>query len=308
MSQAELKQEQPGRVAQAKVNVIGFQKDKNRLTSEAGSRGEDTATLRFSDIHLPTGVRLRYAEQGDPQGHTVVMLHGYSDSWFSFSRVLPSMDEAFHVFVLDQRGHGDSGRPPGEYAVSDFAADVTAFMEAMEISNATLVGHSMGSFIARSAALAAPQAVARLVLVGSATTVRNEVVSEVMRAVEALNDPVPVEFVREFQESTVYQSLPDEFMERVVAESLKLPARVWRAVLRGLLEADDLSSIVRTPQPALVVWGDRDAIFSEAEQQSLISLLPNAVLKVYAETGHAPHWEQPYDFVKDLKDFISTGA
>ncbi|MGH8064004.1 MAG: alpha/beta fold hydrolase [Candidatus Entotheonellia bacterium] len=85
--------------------------------------------LRFTDAHLTTGVRLHYAEQGDPADHPVILLHGYTDAWVSFSRVLPLMAPSYHVYALDQRGHGDSDRPASGYTMRDLAADVLAFME-----------------------------------------------------------------------------------------------------------------------------------------------------------------------------------
>ena len=51
--------------------------------------GDDTAQLRFATTGLTTGLQVHYAEQGDPTGEAIIFLHGYSDSWFSFSRVLP---------------------------------------------------------------------------------------------------------------------------------------------------------------------------------------------------------------------------
>ena len=61
-------------------------------TSE--SRDEHAQTWKFADVNLKTGVRLRYAEQGDPNGQPVILLHGYTDSWFSFSRVLPLLNRS----------------------------------------------------------------------------------------------------------------------------------------------------------------------------------------------------------------------
>jgi pimeloyl-ACP methyl ester carboxylesterase len=55
---------------------------------------------------LATGVRLHYAQRGDPTGEAIVFLHGYSDSWFSFSRVLPLLSPEYHAFALTQRGQG----------------------------------------------------------------------------------------------------------------------------------------------------------------------------------------------------------
>ena len=47
--------------------------------------------VQFHEVRLPSGVRLRYVDQGPATGPAVLMLHGYTDSWFSFSRVLPLM-------------------------------------------------------------------------------------------------------------------------------------------------------------------------------------------------------------------------
>lgn len=264
----------------------------------------NSSSLRFADVQLATGVRLHYAEQGDPGAHPVILLHGITDSWFSFSQVLPKLAANYHVYAPDQRGHGDSDRPEDKgYAWPDFAADVIAFMDAMGIERATLVGHSMGSMVAQQVAITAPERVARLVLVASATTVRNEGVLEFQQAVEMLDDPVPEEFAREFQVSTIYQPLPEDFLNRVVAESLKLPARVWRAAMAGMLAADPLTSgDIR--HPTLILWGDQDTILPRSEQDLLVSKLANASLKVYPETGHALHWERPEQFVRDLEDFI----
>jgi pimeloyl-ACP methyl ester carboxylesterase len=89
---------------------------------------------------LSTGVRLHYAQRGDRGGEAIVFLHGYSDSWFSFSRVLPLLSAEYQAFALTERGHGDSDKPECCYTVDDFAADVDAFMAALNIKEATLVG------------------------------------------------------------------------------------------------------------------------------------------------------------------------
>jgi non-heme chloroperoxidase len=77
-----------------------------------------------------------------------------------------------------------------------------------------------------------------MVLIGSATAVRNEVTLELREAMASLPDTVLADFAREFQASTVHRSVPEEFMIRVVGESRKVSARVWRAALAGLLETE----------------------------------------------------------------------
>jgi pimeloyl-ACP methyl ester carboxylesterase len=259
---------------------------------------------RFADAHLKTGVRLQYAEQGDPSGQPVIMIHGYSDSWFSFSRVLPLLDAKYHAFALTMRGHGDSDSPAEGYKFSDFAADVLAFIEEKQLERVTIVGHSMGSFIAQRVALGAPERVARLILVGSATGFRKEAIDEFQQAVNALSDPVPQEFAREFQYSTTYQPVPIDFMAQAICESLKLSARVWRATMAGML-AEQSAPLDQIMTPALILWGDHDFIFTtRADQDKLAAAIKNATLKVYTETGHAVHWERPEQFARDLEDFI----
>jgi pimeloyl-ACP methyl ester carboxylesterase len=62
----------------------------------------------MKSVELPNGVRLPYVEQGDPSGVPVLLLHGITDSWYSFEPVLPHLPESIHAFALTQRGHGDA--------------------------------------------------------------------------------------------------------------------------------------------------------------------------------------------------------
>lgn len=262
-------------------------------------------SLNYDSIKLITGIRLSYGEQGDPDGKPVIMLHGYTDSSFSYSRVLPLIDAKYRVFVLDNRGHGDSDKPASSYKFSDFAADVVAFMDAKGLKSATIVGHSMGSFVAQHVAINAPDRVEKLILIGTATTVRNNGVLELQNAVNGLKDYVPDDFARKFQLSTVHQKLPDEFINRVVAESLKVPAHVWRDVMNGMLAGDAKSQLGKIKAPTLIVWGNREKVFNRAEQVALIAAIPNSVLNVYSDAGHSPHWEKPEQFAGDFEAFLN---
>src|SRR3712207_4230183 len=103
-------------------------------------------------VVLPNGVTLPYAVQGDPSGTPVVLLHGWPDSWRSFEGVMAHLPASVHAFALTQRGFGDADRPAAGYDPSDFAADVAAFMDAVGLASAVIVGHSMGSFVAQRVA------------------------------------------------------------------------------------------------------------------------------------------------------------
>ena len=259
--------------------------------------------VHLREVTLPSGVRLQYAETGHPDGEPIIMLHGYTDSWFSYSRVLPLLAPKYRAISLTQRGHGDSDRP-GSYTGGDFAADVDAFMQALGIERATVVGHSMGSFIAQTVAIQYPHRVKKLVLVGSGTLAGNEVIVGLRDYVQTLSDPVPYAFAYDFQASTVFQPVPQEFLETAVGESLKLPAQVWKDVLDGLIATENAARLGEIAAPTLVIWGEHDGIFPRAEQDALAAAIPNATLSVYPATGHAPHWEQPRDFARELEKFV----
>jgi pimeloyl-ACP methyl ester carboxylesterase len=268
----------------------------------------DTASpqFRFATTRLTTEVTLHYAEQGDQAGEAIIFLHGYSDSWFSFSRVLPLLSPSYHAFALTQRGHGDSDKPECCYTPDDFAADVDAFMGAVGLEEATVVGASTGALFAERVALSYPRRVGRLVLVGPQTPA-NEAISGFREEVQALEDPVPPEFVREFQESTIYQPVPQEFLDTVVSESLKLPARVWRNYMEQAVLSIDQDYVLPLREidvPTLILWGEQDPLFPREEQERLAAAIPGATLKVYPETGHAVHWDRPEWVVRDLEAFV----
>ena len=266
----------------------------------------DLPQLRFATTRLATGPQVHYAEHGDPGREAIIFLHGWPDSWFSFSRVLSLLPPSYHAFALDQRGFGGSQRPACCYRIGDLAADVVAFMDAAGIERASVVGHSLGSFIARRVAETHPERVTRLVLIGSAATPVNPVTLEVQASVQGLEDPVPAAFAWEFQASTAHLPLPEAFFEQIVAESRKLPARLWRTVFDGLLAFDDAADLGRIAAPTLLIWGEHDALFPRQEQERLVAAIPNARLVVYPETGHCPNWECPQQVATDLDAFMQA--
>lgn len=264
--------------------------------------GERLATR---SVALSTGVSLEYVEVGSPAGVPLLLLHGFTDSWRSYARVLPHLPASVRAFALSQRGHGDSDRPAAGYRPSDFAADLAGFLDVLGIERAVIVGHSMGSSIARRFALDYPERTLGLVLVGSfARLAGNPAVMELSKAVAKLRDPIDLAFVVEFQRSTLAQPVPPEFFDMVVRESLKVPARVWKAALAGLLSSDHPAELGGIRAPTLIVWGDRDAFCPRSDQNNLASAIAGSRLVVYHGAGHDPQWEQPERFATNLAAFV----
>lgn len=260
-----------------------------------------TPFISFADVTLSNGVRLHYAEQGPHHGPAVILLHGYSDSWFSFSRVMPLLPADRRIIAPDLRGHGGSDRPRSGYRMTDMADDVIRLMDALNVPSAVIVGHSMGSFVAQAVVERAPARVSQLVLVGSAPHADNQVVQGVRKAVEGLRDPIDEGFVREFQYGTVSAPVPSTFMEQAIANSRLMPAAVWREVLDGIIE---YRASVRLPIKTLVLGGVHDEVFSVNEQIRLAAEYPNVKLRLIDDVGHSLHWEHPQRFVQELVAFM----
>jgi non-heme chloroperoxidase len=287
--------------AQTTTTTLATSTEGNSMTSV-----KSTLEQTFGKVQLTTGVTLNYLEQGNPQGEIVILLHGTSDSWNSFAPVLPFLSSAYHVFALDQRGHGDSSKVACCYTMDDFAADVVAFMDAKGIDRATVVGHSMGSMIAQLVAIHYPERVDRLVLAGSMVVVSNPGLMEFNAFVQTLSDPIDPAFVRDFQTSTVSESIPSEFLEKAVSESLKVPAHVWRQMMASFVEQDTSKQLHKITMPTLVVWGGKDTYWPRSDQEMLVQVIPQATLHVYEEAGHALHWEQPERFAADFEKFMQA--
>jgi non-heme chloroperoxidase len=255
---------------------------------------------------LPNGIRLPYVEQGDPAGTPVILLHGVTDSWRSFELVLPHLPASIHAFAVTQRGHGDADRPDSGYRTRDFASDIAAFVDAMGIEQAVIVGHSMGSTNALRFAIDYPERTQRLVLVDAFATYRgNEGLIDFWQSVIApLTDPIDPQVARDFQQSTIVQPAPEWFFEAVVEESLKVPARVWRAAFEGMLEDDFVEDFGRISAPTLIIWGAHDNFCPRRDQDVLLAAIRGSRLVVYEEAGHAAHWDEPEHFAADLAEFV----
>jgi pimeloyl-ACP methyl ester carboxylesterase len=263
--------------------------------------------MPVKSVDLPGRVRLPYVEHGDPAGLPMILLHGVTDSWRSFEGVLPHLPPSIRAFALTQRGHGDAERPATGYRTRDFAEDVVAFADALGLGPAVVVGHSMGSTNAQRLAIDHPRRVRGLVLAASFASYRNNPVAvEVCESMSRLTDPIDPAFVREFQESTLAQPVPPALLETAVRESLKVPARVWRAAFEGFLEDDVMGQSGRIAAPALILWGARDALCRRVDEDALLAAIPGSRLTVYETAGHALHWEEPARFAADLAAFAAS--
>jgi pimeloyl-ACP methyl ester carboxylesterase len=257
-------------------------------------------------VELPNQVKLPYVEQGDSSGLPLILLHGYADSWHSFERVLPYLPNSIRALALTQRGHGDASRPPAGYRTYDFTTDVLAFIDVLHLDAAVIAGGSSGGFVACRFAIDYPERTLGLVLIGSPLRLRDKptVLQMWNGTISKLTDPIDPGFMREFVESTFTQPVPESFLETLVQESLKVPARVWKATLEGLLEDDFSEELDKIKAPTLIVWGDHDTIVPRSDQETFVARIADSQLVVYPGAGHALYCEEPDLFASDLTAFV----
>ena len=256
---------------------------------------------RATTAALPGGPRLPYVEQGDGSGVPVVLLHAVADSWRSFERLLPHLPSSIRAIAVTQRGHGDAGRPTTGYRVEDFASDLLAFLDLLELDAAVLVASSSAGLTVQRFAVDHPERTLGLVFIGAPRSLRDKPsAAELVAAVSELGDPVDRSFVSEFLDATVARPLPPDFRATLIAESLKVPARVWKATVGGLVEAVPAVESGAITGPTIIVWGDRDRFLPRSDQEALAAAIAGAQLVVYEGAGHAVHWEEPERVAADV--------
>src|SRR5215510_7223348 len=126
---------------------------------------EDRRTVQEHDVTLSNGLQLHYYEWPGPKPD-LVLLHpssGYGRMW---EWTVDALGPRFHVYALDQRGHGDSGRPDGDYSAEEYADDLHLFFRQVGIDRAIVAGQSLGGRVGQVFAAVYPDEIQGLGLVG----------------------------------------------------------------------------------------------------------------------------------------------
>lgn len=139
--------------------------------ADAPADAAGAASLPPTTVILPDGARLAYRETGAPGGIAVVLLHEPSEAWRSYQPILERLPATMHAFAVTPRGHEGAGAPAGGRSVEQLAADALAFMDAVGLDHAVLVGHSFGAAVALRAAALGGVRIDGVVALGTLVTV-----------------------------------------------------------------------------------------------------------------------------------------
>lgn len=255
-----------------------------------------------AEVDLASGVRLSYLTWGPAEGRPVVLLHGMTndaETWRELAEDIEARAPDTRVIAVDLRGHGRSTRfdRAQEITIEAMADDVVGFLDVLDLDDATLVGHSMGSMVAQDVAALVPQRLSSLVLISAsdhgaeasllAGWLLDDVIEGTWRpALEAQGrtwpdpavaatpldaDPDAVSWMQTFW--NVYPVAPQRPTVEVATTAASLPIATWLGAATSVVGFDRRDAGGNLTVPTLVLWGTQDAFFARAGQEALIERL-----------------------------------
>lgn len=247
------------------------------------------------------GQNIRYFEAG--QGPAVILLHGLGAVKEVWLGNFDALAAKYHVYAIDQIGFGRSDKPLLEYRIATWVDFLEAFMQSQNIAKATLVGNSLGGWIALDFTVHHPEMVDKLVLVDAAGLTWGQPGGPVVEL-----NPASVGETRSLLEGIFYDKkmVTDQFVVQVFTNHMRnndgyTIQRTLAGFAQPQFEDDKLKSI---HAPTLVVWGREDKLIPVARAERFRDGIPGAKLVVFEQCGHVPQLEKPAEFNQALLDFL----
>ena len=235
------------------------------------------------------GYPVRYEVAGE--GEPVVLVHGLSGSTRWWSRNVGALSERYRVHLVNLPGFGAARRSGPRFVLAEAPSWLLAWMEAVGLERAHLVGHSMGGYLCLRLAASRPEVVRKLVLVDPAgvppgRTMLGHLVPLLLAARHGTPSFLPV-LVRD----ALYAG----------------PFTLLRAT-RDLLGEDIREDLRRVEAPTLLVWGEKDVLIPPSVGDLMRAEIPGSSLLVIEGAGHNPMFDRPKEFDAALLDFLGKGG
>ena len=294
--------------------------------AEAGAEAEGLvlpSDLRHHDIDTDDGARLHVVERGE--GPALVLLHGLllsSDIWV---HQLTDLTARHRVVAIDLRGHGRSTGGDRAITIETMADDVCRVLDALDIRQCLLVGHSMGGMVALQVAYGLPPERRRQLLTGVAVVssaagpfftlpgsaqlskVGTPAWSQLLLAAERLGVwAMPAEDLRWWLTRLSFGPEPNPAQVRF-AEQLhhSVSASTLAQLLPGVATFDLSREVADIDVPVLVVVGSKDRLTPPRHARRLASALPRAEVVELPRCGHTPMLERRREFSRLLEEFCA---
>ena len=273
-----------------------------------------------SDIRVG-GLDTFYIEAG--QGKPVVLLHGLGATNTSFLPTFVDLHRDHRVIAPDLPGFGESAKPLRSYDAAFYGRWLIAFLDALDIPKAHLIGNSMGGRVAIEAALLAPDRVDRVALLApSPAFIKRRQYERMVRFLRPELAFVPLRVPRRQVVGSIkrlfaqpgrlrhewYESAADEFIR--VFSSQRGRIGFFSAARQIYLEQpygqtgfwDRLPELTR---PALFIWGEKDWLVPARFERHVARCLPQATSIVLEDCGHVPQYELPEETHRLVRQFLA---
>ena len=254
------------------------------------------------------GQKIHYVEAGS--GPNVILLHGLGGSSQGWQFNIGPLAEKFHVFVPDQIGFGKSDKPLVNYRIRTYVDFLDQFCKQLKIERPTLIGNSMGGWIAAIYAATYPDRVDKIVLADAAGYAPPKDFDT--RAFFALN-PTTREEMKILVAKVFYSKafLSDAAIDQSMAARLGAGdgytiKTITESIIRGEDFLDDVVKTIKTP--TLIVWGRQDGLVPLSEGERFHKDIAGSTMVVFDQCGHVPNIEKAGEFNAAVLKFLSAGA
>ena len=278
------------------------------------------AAAESKHITTSDGVKLHYLEAG--VGPVLLMLHSWSGTAEQFRYQIDGLGERNRCIALDMRGHGDSEKVDYGYKIHRFAKDVYDVLQALELTDVALLGHSMGcSVIWCYWDLFGPRRLRKLIFVDEAPFITSdpawsdaerqsagslfdlEVLLQTCNALAGRDGELTT---KQLFNGTFTKAMPEAEKNRIIEGFLKLPRRHAASLLYNHSVQDWRDVIPRINLPTLIVGG-RVSIFPWQSQEWIHRQISGSQLEIFEEEEGGNHFmflEQPEKFNRIVSEFI----
>jgi pimeloyl-ACP methyl ester carboxylesterase len=254
------------------------------------------------------GQKIHYVEAGS--GPTVILLHGLGGSTQSWQFNVAALAEKYHVVVPDQIGFGKSDKPLVNYRIRTYVDFLDQFCKQLGIERASLVGNSMGGWIATAFTAAFPDRVDKLVLVDAAGHAPPKDLDT--RSFYGLN-PTTREGMKVLVAKVFYNKLflTDAAIDQAITARLAAGDgytinSITESIIRGEDFLDDAVKTVK--RPTLIIWGRQDGLVPVSEGEQFNKDIAGSKFVVFDQCGHMPQIEKPAEFNAAILKFLGAGA
>ncbi|MGH7926041.1 MAG: alpha/beta fold hydrolase [Candidatus Binatus sp.] len=261
------------------------------------------------------GLKLRYEIRGS--GAPVALIMGFSGSSRGWGEAfLKPMEARFKIFVIDNRGTGESDKPDAEFTLRDMAADIAAVLDHAQTPRAHIFGISMGGMIAQEFALAYPARTRGLVLgctncgashsiPADPAAIANLIPAPGMDPIEQARRAFSVACGKAFLNSESGQAI----LTQAIAEMGNYPITPMHTFMRQGQAIGGFDSFARLGQiksPTLIIHGDDDSIVPYPNAEVLRSAIAGSKKHTLKAAGHMFFWEVPVEAARVAGDFLSA--